>query len=147
MANDGAVSAIPRLPWAIRLMPTTPGQTLAPFPPPPCVVALSLTPTRRHHRHVDPAATGLPSSRQDVQKHPRRRLLRPRPVNQAGKARTLAIKLVVTAYIIVAAVDCRHFDRPRPHRPMRRDRCENPHRTPLCLVPEFELERVPLQPP
>ncbi|KAF7084708.1 hypothetical protein CFC21_088253, partial [Triticum aestivum] len=85
MANDGAVSAIPRLPWAIRPTPATPGQTLAPFPPLSRAVALSPTPIRRHHRRVVPAATGLPSSRQDVQKHPRHRLLRRRPVDQVGK--------------------------------------------------------------
>ncbi|KAM3242729.1 hypothetical protein ACQJBY_054996 [Aegilops geniculata] len=35
MANDGAVSAIPRLPWAIRPTRATPGQTVAPPPPSP----------------------------------------------------------------------------------------------------------------
>ncbi|XP_044366954.1 uncharacterized protein [Triticum aestivum] len=68
------------------------------------------------------AAIVLPAPYEFFSKHPRRRLLRPRPLNQAGRARTLAIKLVVTAYIIVAAVDCRHFDRTRPHRPLCRDR-------------------------
>ena len=45
------------------------------------------------------AATVLPAPYEFVSKHPRRRLLRPRPLNQAGKACTLAIKLESFAYI------------------------------------------------
>ncbi|KAM3372103.1 hypothetical protein ACQJBY_019144 [Aegilops geniculata] len=45
------------------------------------------------------AATVLPASYEFVSKHPRRRLLHPRPLNQAGRACTLAIKLVSFAYI------------------------------------------------
>ncbi|XP_044436928.1 uncharacterized protein [Triticum aestivum] len=45
------------------------------------------------------AATVLPTPYEFVSKHPRRRLLRPRPLNQAGRACTLAIKLESFAYI------------------------------------------------
>ncbi|XP_044367522.1 uncharacterized protein [Triticum aestivum] len=48
---------------------------------------------------VDPAATGLPSSRQEVQENRRCLLRLPRALNRARKARTLAIDLVFNAYI------------------------------------------------
>ena len=44
-------------------------------------------------------ATVLPAPYEIVLKHPRRRLLRPRPLNQVGRACTLAIKLESFAYI------------------------------------------------
>ena len=43
MANDGAVSAIPRLPWAIRPAPVTPRQTLVLHSLPPRAAAPSRT--------------------------------------------------------------------------------------------------------
>ncbi|XP_044380786.1 uncharacterized protein [Triticum aestivum] len=48
---------------------------------------------------VDPAATGLPSSRQEVQENRRGLLRLPRALNRAMKARTLAIDLIFNAYI------------------------------------------------
>ncbi|XP_037431000.1 uncharacterized protein LOC119297229 [Triticum dicoccoides] len=48
---------------------------------------------------VDPAATGLPSSRQEVQENRRGLLRLPRALDRARKVRTLAIDLVFHAYI------------------------------------------------
>ena len=92
----------------IRRLPTTwtnPNPQLSPCWPSFSKICSSPSYCRRHR--IDPVATGLPSSRQDVQELLHRLLLRPRLRARARRAGTLDIEHIFVGTSPVSDVVCR----------------------------------------
>ncbi|XP_044363519.1 uncharacterized protein [Triticum aestivum] len=99
--GQGHVPAIADLPGALQNTAARPlHRTLIPSLFLHLFISIGSAPERRRpHVVVDVAATGLLSSRQEVQENCRGLLRLPRALNRARMARTLAIDLVFNAYI------------------------------------------------
>ncbi|XP_048552501.1 uncharacterized protein LOC125553727 [Triticum urartu] len=97
----GHVPAIADLPGALQNAAARPlDRTLIPSFFLHLFISIGSAPERLHpHAVVDVAATGLPSSRQEVKENRRGLLYLPRALNRARTARTLAIDLVFNVYI------------------------------------------------